>query len=367
MTRKFLFFILAVIALTVFSSSVIIYLRKETPLEYISAAREKISDAEKMKSLAYARVPFQQARIYYDSAMHYWQSENVKWFFQRDFQNAIASAEKSSTYADEALSRAKKSSKEIESVLARQIEELNRTVSHYNTTYKKVPLSSTQRKEWTHGRILLEEGILAYKNKEFLKAVDKLDSAAVLIRKIYEYPQNLMEDYFDKLAKWQDQEGDLIKASRKQKKTCLVVDKYNRILKVYKSGKLHTSYEVHLGPNWIWDKSHQGDKATPEGRYKILKKKDGKDTKYYKALLLDYPNEDDKEEFEERKKDGLIKANAKIGGLIEIHGNGGRGADWTEGCVALRDKDMDKLFALCTPGTEVLIVGSLTSLSKRTK
>lgn len=367
MTRKFLFFILAVIALTVFSSSVIIYLRKETPLEYLNAARDKISAAEKKKSLAYAKVPFQQARIYYDSAMHYWQSENVKWFFQRDFQKAIASAEKSSKYADEALSRAKKSTKEIESILARQIEDLNKTVSHYNATYKKVPLSSSQTKEWTRGRILLEEGILAYKNKEFLKAVEKLDSAAVLIHKVYEYPQNLMESYFDKLAKWQDQEEDLIKASRKHKNTCLVVDKYNRILKVYKNGQLHTTYEVDLGPNWIGDKSHQGDKATPEGHYKILKKKDGKDTKYYKALLLDYPNEDDKEEFEEKKKEGLIKATAKIGGLIEIHGNGGKGADWTEGCVALRDKDMDKLFSLCRPGTEVLIVGSLTSLNKRTQ
>ena len=40
-------------------------------------------------------------------------------------------------------------------------------------------------------------------------------------------------------------------------------------------------------------------------------------------------------------ENGTLASNAKIGGLIEIHGNGGKGIDWTEGCIALTDKEID--------------------------
>ena len=48
-------------------------------------------------------------------------------------------------------------------------------------------------------------------------------------------------------------------------------------------------FDAELGTNWVGDKRVKGDKATPEGMYKITKKFDGRKTKYYKALLLDYP------------------------------------------------------------------------------
>ncbi len=59
--------------------------------------------------------------------------------------------------------------------------------------------------------------------------------------------------------------------------------------------------------------------------YKIIEKKQNGQTKYYKALLLNYPNEDDKKRFLANKKNGIISKDAKIGNLIEIHGNGGKG------------------------------------------
>ncbi|MDD2279628.1 MAG: L,D-transpeptidase, partial [Bacteroidales bacterium] len=61
---------------------------------------------------------------------------------------------------------------------------------------------------------------------------------------------------------------------------------------------------------------------------------------------------------------GIIPRNSRIGGSIAIHGGGGRGIDWTEGCVALENNDMDKLFLLCSVGSPVAIVGSLVSLDK---
>jgi hypothetical protein len=362
MKRRLLFVFLVLIVLAVSTASIFIYLKKETPLKAIQRAREAISLAEKEKSLAYANVPFLQAKVYYDSAMLHWQKENEKWFFQRAFDISIDYAEKSTWYAQEAVARTKKSSNEIKTLLHHQIADINKTVEHFESTYKKMPLTPTLRKQWTQGRIILEEGILAYKGGNYLKAIDKLDSAYVLIQKVYQYPQGILHDYFTSLPRWIREEKEIRERSVKEKKVVLVVDKYNRELKVYKNGSIQSTYEVELGPNWVGDKHLQGDKTTPEGLYQVLKKKNEKDTKYFRALLLNYPNEEDKARFEENQKQGVVGEKAKIGGLIEIHGNGGKGIDWTEGCIALTDKEVDKLFALCSVGTEVLIVGSLTPI-----
>ncbi|MDH5610497.1 MAG: L,D-transpeptidase family protein, partial [Cyclobacteriaceae bacterium] len=134
-----------------------------------------------------------------------------------------------------------------------------------------------------------------------------------------------------------------------------------------RNGKRTGQFEAELGSNWIGDKNYRGDKATPEGSYKVLRKKAHPETKYYKALLINYPNEDDIRRFEKNKKDGTIGKNASIGNLIEIHGDGGKGIDWTDGCIALTNDDMDDVYAACATGTEIIIVGSLRSFDDITK
>ena len=106
-------------------------------------------------------------------------------------------------------------------------------------------------------------------------------------------------------------------------------------------------------------KRHEGDLSTPEGRYHVLRKRGPGQTIYYRALELDYPNADDRRRFAEARRTGTLPTDARIGGLIEIHGEGGRGADWTRGCIALTNADMDRLFAAVPAGAPVTIVGAL--------
>ena len=101
--------------------------------------------------------------------------------------------------------------------------------------------------------------------------------------------------------------------------------------------------------------------------YKITKKFDGGRTKYYKALLLDYPNDEDKRKFKSDIENGSLPSTSKIGGLIEIHGNGGKGIDWTEGCIALTDKEIDMVYKKVKVGTPVTIVGSVVDLQNAMK
>ena len=117
------------------------------------------------------------------------------------------------------------------------------------------------------------------------------------------------------------------------------------------------TYDAEVGSNALGVKERQGDRATPEGRYRVVKKKDRGQSRYYRALLLDYPNEDDRRRFAAAQRRGEIPRGARIGGLIEIHGEGGRGQNWTEGCVALSNRDLDDLYPRVSAGTRVTIVG----------
>ena len=65
----------------------------------------------------------------------------------------------------------------------------------------------------------------------------------------------------------------------------------------------------------------------------------------------------------ELKRKGVYAKNKDIGGLIEVHGDGGRGADWTEGCIALSNSEMEKLFNMIPAGTPITIIGSLKPLN----
>lgn len=139
----------------------------------------------------------------------------------------------------------------------------------------------------------------------------------------------------------------------------LLIDKLERRLDVYSGGRRVASFPVELGSRGLERKLHAGDRATPEGTYRVVQVKSGAQTRYYKALLLDYPNGEDLARYREGRRRGEVPRHAGAGGLIEIHGHGGQGRDWTDGCVALTDADMDALFRHVHKGTRVTIVGTL--------
>jgi hypothetical protein len=81
--------------------------------------------------------------------------------------------------------------------------------------------------------------------------------------------------------------------------------------------------------------------------------------------MLDYPNSEDWTRFKQARQEGRIPGRSAIGGLIEIHGHGGRGDDWTNGCVALTNAEMDFLASRVRTGTPVTIVGARRPRTQR--
>jgi murein L,D-transpeptidase YafK len=164
----------------------------------------------------------------------------------------------------------------------------------------------------------------------------------------------------ESVARWQRWKNDTINWSRREGRAAIVVVKDAHLLTLFVRGEVVKTYSVELGFNWIADKRQEGDGATPEGRYRIVARMDHLSSDYYRALLIDYPNAENRAAFNRRRGRGELPASARIGGLIEIHGSGGRQYDWTNGCVAMTNADIDHLFGRVGVGTPVTIVGSDT-------
>jgi murein L,D-transpeptidase YafK len=135
----------------------------------------------------------------------------------------------------------------------------------------------------------------------------------------------------------------------------LVVHKAERTLTLYWHGAKLKSYRVALGGRPVGAKAERGDQRTPEGLYSASVRQ--KETAFHAALVLSYPNDDD-----------LARAKAagvRPGGGIEIHGlrDGFEWLgsahvlfDWTDGCIAVTNTEIDELVRAVPDGTPIEIL-----------
>jgi hypothetical protein len=163
----------------------------------------------------------------------------------------------------------------------------------------------------------------------------------------------------DRISRWQQMARDTITWSRIHRTSAIIITKADRVLTLYRNGHKVSSYPVRLGFNGIREKQYQGDGATPEGRYRISSKRGQGQTQFYRALVLDYPNEDDRRRYQLGLKTGQIPASSAIGGQIEIHGIENELMAQTLGCVMLDNQHMALLYGRAEKGTPVTIVGAL--------
>jgi len=134
----------------------------------------------------------------------------------------------------------------------------------------------------------------------------------------------------------------------------VVVDKSEAKLFLMKGGEILKEYHVAMGANPKGHKLQEGDERTPEGKYVLDYKK--ADSTYYKAIHISYPNEADKMRAE--------NSGVNPGGFIMIHGQrNGLGwmsfitqwFNWTDGCIAVTNKEMDEIWKAVDIGTPIEI------------
>jgi murein L,D-transpeptidase YafK len=147
----------------------------------------------------------------------------------------------------------------------------------------------------------------------------------------------------------------------------IVVFKADRRLELYSGDKLLRTYKIGLGLNPVADKQREGDRATPEGEFYIFTKNPR--SAFHLSLGISYPNIEDAERglknglITRAQRDNIVRAIKRkqgppqftaLGGLIYIHGNGAS-SDWTWGCVALENEDIEELYQAIPVGTPVTI------------
>ena len=137
----------------------------------------------------------------------------------------------------------------------------------------------------------------------------------------------------------------------------LDVDKSRCILSVMEGRRVLKRYAVAMGRLPLTRKLEFDQASTPEGRYRILSLQP--QATYHKALDIDYPNATDVARHQ------LLAPTREIGGEIQIHGMGIE-RNWTWGCVAMRNLDIDELFRHAEIGvdTEVWIYGGEVRLAE---
>jgi len=132
----------------------------------------------------------------------------------------------------------------------------------------------------------------------------------------------------------------------------IIVHKKARTMELIHAGQVIKTYKIALGGEPVGPKTRQGDHRTPEGEYVIDSR--NSHSQFHRSLHISYPNAADRER---ARKSGLLP-----GGDIFIHGfpNGygfigaaHRARDWTDGCIAVTDQEIEEIWRLVENDTPV--------------
>ena len=130
--------------------------------------------------------------------------------------------------------------------------------------------------------------------------------------------------------------------------TLIEVHKADRKMYLLSGAQVLKVYNIKLGGNPVGDKQYEGDQKTPEGAYLITHRNPR--SAYHLSLGISYPNDADRAEAKALGREP--------GGDIFIHGANNRGAsrgNWTVGCIAVSDRQIEEIYAMVTPGTRINI------------
>jgi murein L,D-transpeptidase YafK len=134
----------------------------------------------------------------------------------------------------------------------------------------------------------------------------------------------------------------------------VIVRKKDRTLELRHAGRIIKAFPIALGPSPAGPKRKEGDGRTPEGVYTLDWR--NSNSQFYRAIHISYPREDDQPH--------AVRWGVSPGGLIMLHGlpNGVSAArvghpwnDWTNGCIAVTNEEMDQIWSMVEDGTTIII------------
>lgn len=322
-------------------------------------ATESIDEARRLGAEEWAARSFATADSLLHAAAVELVREKARLAPLRDFgeADALLSAARDSAASAADITRRTKAAVESESHLA--LDELTQVLLEAEAVRDAGILDPSARRKLQAARVRAVESHLRQEEADFIGARDLAQEATVQALEVLDSAASRTARFVDEneLQRWQTWLDETLTDSRNRKCAAIVVNKERNELILYDSGKEVRRYPAEMGRRALERKLYEGDGATPEGRYRIVKKKQGPDTIYHRALLIDYPTQTDLARLAEAKRRKQVRSDARPGGSIEIHGQGGKGWDWTRGCIAMTNHDIDDLWKHVDVNTPVTIVG----------
>lgn len=324
-----------------------------------AAAKRAVDEARRAGASTWAPPLLLQAEAALRAGLAERRRQEVRFLLFRDFAAARSGLRLARDKARRAALAATETRAAARSAADESIEKAKAALGQAEALVDSIRLDRPDRRHLQRSRADLVIAKTLYDAEEYGQVQLLADRALQDARSASRGAISLASRYVDgeQLHRWRRWIDETIRTSRRSGEAAVIVYKEKNTLTLYSAGRPLRSYSADMGQNSIKAKLRAGDNATPEGRYRIVEKKGAGESKYYKALLLNYPNQDDRKRLEKARKAGVVHRGAAPGGLIEIHGHGGRGEDWTNGCVALSNRELDDLYARVSVGTPVTIVG----------
>lgn len=357
--RRRLFWVALTVIVLATATGLALYPYPPVPTAEVATARQSLKDARR-EARELAPDPLREAETAAVVMERLYAFDRSRWFRFQRVESLDRAIEDVRTFSAEAIAGARQVRKGRIDTAAGEYRRLMADHAALQPQVKFLPPKERgARAASARAELALAEASNALRSGDLALLASSLGEAQSQIARTREALDSRYARFNDPQwrKRWQSWADATVAASRGGK-VAVVVHKLDRRVYVYKDGRLADKFEADLGRNALSDKVVAGDGATPEGRYHVTEKRANGTTRWYKALMLNYPNEDDLKKYEALRKRGEVPRGRGPGGLIEIHGHGGKRSNWTDGCVAVRNNAMDQLFAAVPLGTPVAIVGT---------
>jgi hypothetical protein len=325
------------------------------PLVSLENAKLALNLAAKADALRYAEKPYRSAEQVLKNGWIEMSHQNARLSPFRDYKVADSLLNLAVQMAHQATREAQERARYLDSLAQSERSNLQTELLSCRDALNGSLMNFKAERYWSLADMSLKMSELLIDKGEYEEARQTVTKGRESLRQLIDILAEYANDEAQKINVWRRWVQETLAESRTNGTYAVIVDKSAHKTYLVQAGNLVHTYDCELGYNSVHQKLFAGDGATPEGRYQVTAVK-SRGSKYYKALLLDYPNQLDKKRFGENKSKGIISSRARIGGLIEIHGEGGKNKDWTEGCIALTNGEMDHIMRYVTVDTKVTIV-----------
>ncbi len=325
---------------------------QDPPVSALQTARLALETAQRAGGLVYAEPAYRAAETLQRAGMLEVARQKGQLAPLRDFTLGATLLAQAAEQANRAAQHARDRTHAMERLASGEIAALESQLSGYRQSLDNSLTLFHVERSYSDAKMMLQTARRLFTKGEYATA--RRDAARgrnylrQMARSLAE--RDLAEAPY--LAMWRRWIDETVAASRASGGHAVIVDKGSHRTYLLRAGRIVETYRCDLGYNSARQKMYAGDGATPEGKYHVTHVLTR--SRYFKALRINYPNAEDLRRHAEARRRKQIRGS--VGGLIEIHGEGGRNEDWTMGCVALTNREMESLMRKVGIGTPVTIV-----------